>query len=127
MWIVRLALRSPYTFVVMAALIVILGGIAIVRMPTDILPDIDIPVVSAIWQYKGMSADEMEQRVVTLSERSLTTTVSDIEHLESQTYNGMGIIKVFLHSGARVEAAVAQITASSQTILRQLPPGITPP
>ena len=127
MWIVRLALRSPYTFVVMAALIVILGGIAIVRMPTDILPDIDIPVVSAIWQYKGMSADEMEQRVVTLSERSLTTTVSDIEHLESQTYNGMGIIKVFLHPGARVDAAVAQVTAISQTVTRQMPPGITPP
>ena len=127
MWIVRLALRRPYTFVVMALLVVILGAIAIARMPTDILPDIDIPVVSAIWQYKGMSADEMEKRVVTLSERSLTTTVADIEHIESQTYNGMGIIKVFLHPGARVEAAVAQMTAISQTVTRQMPPGITPP
>jgi multidrug efflux pump subunit AcrB len=127
LWIVRLALRRPFTFVVMAILVVILSGIAIARMPTDILPDIDNPVVSAIWQYRGLSADEMERRIVTLSERSLTTTVADIEHIESQTYNGMGIIKVFLHPGARVEAAVAQMTAISQTVTRQMPPGTTPP
>jgi multidrug efflux pump subunit AcrB len=127
MWIVRLALRRPYTFVVAAILIAILGGIAISRMPTDILPDIDIPVVSAIWQYKGLSADEMEKRVTTLSERSFTTTVNDIEHIESQSLTGLGVIKVFFHPGTPVEAAVAQMTAISQTVTRQMPPGITPP
>ena len=127
MWIVKLALRRPYTFVAAAILIAILGGIAIARMPTDILPDIDIPVVSAIWQYRGLSADEMDKRVTTLSERSLTTTVSDIEHIESQSLNGMGVIKVFFHPGTPVEAAVAQMTAISQTVTRQMPPAITPP
>jgi multidrug efflux pump subunit AcrB len=127
MWIVKLALRRPYTFVAAAILIAILGGIAISRMPTDILPDIDIPVVSAIWQYKGLSADEMDKRVTTLSERSLTTTVNDIEHIESQSLNGMGVIKVFFHPGTPVEAAVAQMTAVSQSVTRQMPPAITPP
>ena len=127
MWIVKLALRRPYTFVAAAILIAILGGIAIARMPTDILPDIDIPVVSAIWQYKGLSADEMDKRVTVLSERSLTTTVSDIEHIESQSLTGMGVIKVFFHPGTPVEAAVAQMTAISQTVTRQMPPAITPP
>lgn len=127
MWIVKLALRRPYTFVAAAILIAILGGIAIARMPTDILPDIDIPVVSAIWQYRGLSADEMDKRVTVLSERSLTTTVSDIEHIESQSLNGMGVIKVFFHPGTPVEAAVAQMTAISQTVTRQMPPAITPP
>jgi multidrug efflux pump subunit AcrB len=127
MWIVKLALRRPYTFVAAAILIAILGGIAISRMPTDILPDIDIPVVSAIWQYKGLSADEMDKRVTTLSERSFTTTVNDIEHIESQSLNGMGVIKVFFHPGTPVEAAVAQMTAISQTVTRQMPPAITPP
>jgi multidrug efflux pump subunit AcrB len=126
-WIVKLALRRPYTFVAAAILIAILGGIAIARMPTDILPDIDIPVVSAIWQYRGLSADEMDKRVTVLSERSLTTTVSDIEHIESQSLNGMGVIKVFFHPGTPVEAAVAQMTAISQTVTRQMPPAITPP
>jgi multidrug efflux pump subunit AcrB len=126
-WIVKLALRRPYTFVAAAILIAILGGIAIARMPTDILPDIDIPVVSAIWQYKGLSTDEMDKRVTTLSERSLTTTVSDIEHIESQSLTGMGVIKVFFHPGTPVEAAVAQMTAISQTVTRQMPPAITPP
>jgi multidrug efflux pump subunit AcrB len=127
MWIVKLALRRPYTFVAAAILIAILGGIAISRMPTDILPDIDIPVVSAIWQYKGLSADEMDKRVTTQSERSFTTTVNDIEHIESQSLNGMGVIKVFFHPGTPVEAAVAQMTAISQTVTRQMPPAITPP
>jgi CzcA family heavy metal efflux pump len=127
MWIVRLALRRPYTFIVASLLIAILGGIAIARMPTDILPEINIPVVSAIWQFKGESADEMEKRITTVSERSLTTTVGDIEHIESQTYNGIGVIKVFLHPGTRVESAVAQMTAISQTVTRQMPTGITPP
>lgn len=127
MWIVKLALRRPYTFVVAAILIAILGGIAIARMPTDILPDIDIPVVSAIWQYRGLSADEMEKRITTLSERSFTTTVNDIEHIESQSLAGMGVIKVFFHPGTPVDAAVAQMTAISQTVTRQMPPGATPP
>jgi multidrug efflux pump subunit AcrB len=126
-WIVKLALRRPYTFVAAAILIAILGGIAIARMPTDILPDIDIPVVSAIWQYKGLSADEMDTRVTVLSERGFTTTVSDIEHIESQSLTGMGVIKVFFHPGTPVEAAVAQMTAISQTVTRQMPPAITPP
>jgi multidrug efflux pump subunit AcrB len=126
-WIVKLALRRPYTFVVAAILIAILGGIAISRMPTDILPDIDIPVVSAIWQYKGLSADEMEKRVTTPSERAFTTTVNDIEHIESQSLAGLGVIKVFFHPGTPVDAAVAQMTAISQTVTRQMPPGMTPP
>jgi multidrug efflux pump subunit AcrB len=127
MWIVRLALRRPYTFVAAAILIAILGGISISRMPTDILPNIDIPVVSAIWQYKGLSADEMDKRITMPSERSFTTTVNDIEHIESQTAAGLGIIKVFLHPGTPVEAALAQMTAISQTVTRQMPPGTNPP
>jgi multidrug efflux pump subunit AcrB len=126
-WIVRLALRRPYTFVAAAILIAILGGIAIFRLPTDILPEIDIPVVSAIWTYKGLSADEMESRITTLSERGFTTTVSDIEHMESQSLSGIGVIKVFFHPGTSVDAAVAQMTASSQTVLRQMPAGTLPP
>ncbi|HSK09140.1 MAG TPA: efflux RND transporter permease subunit [Vicinamibacterales bacterium] len=127
MWIVKLALRRPYTFVVAALLIAILGVLAIARMPTDLLPNIDIPVVSAIWQYKGLSADEMEKRITMPSERSFTTTVNDIEHIESQTVAGIGVIKVFFHPGTAVDAAVAQMTAISQTVTRQMPPGTTPP
>jgi len=127
MWIVQLALRRPYTFVVAALLIALLGGVMIVRMPTDIFPEIDIPVVSVIWTYNGISAEEMAQRIVTPSERGLTTTVNDIEHIESQSLNGVAVIKVFFHPGAKIEAAVAQITAMSQSILRILPPGSTSP
>jgi multidrug efflux pump subunit AcrB len=127
MWIVRLALRRPYTFVVMSVLIAILGGIAVYTMPTDIFPNIDIPVVSLVWSYAGISPEEMEKRIVTISERSLTTTVNDIEHIESQSYNGVAVIRVFFHPYAKVELAIAQITAVSQTILRALPPGIYPP
>jgi CzcA family heavy metal efflux pump len=127
MWIVRLALRRPYTFVAAAILIAILGGIAIVRMPTDVLPDINIPVVSAIWQYRGLAPEEMERRITMQSERSFTTTVNDIEHIESQSLAGLGVIKVFFHPGTPVDAAVAQMTAISQTVTRQMPPGATPP
>ncbi len=127
MWIVKLALRRPYTFIAAAVVIAILGGIAIARMPTDVLPNIDIPVVSAIWQYRGLAADEMEKRITMVSERSFTTTVNDIEHIESHTFAGMGIIKVFFHPGTPVDAAVAQMTAISQTVTRQMPPGATPP
>ncbi|HEY2015907.1 MAG TPA: efflux RND transporter permease subunit [Bryobacteraceae bacterium] len=127
MWIVRLALRRPYTFVVMAVLIAILGTSAIVTMPVDIFPYIDIPVVSVVWSYGGLSPEEMEKRIVTFFERSLTTTVNDIEHIESQSYSGASVIRVYLQPSARVDLAVAQITALSQSILRPLPPGTFPP
>ena len=126
-WLVRVALSHPYTFVVMAILIAILGIVTIFGMSTDILPEIDIPVVSVIWQYDGMAAEEMERRIVTYSERAMTTTVNDIEHLESQSMFGVGVIKVFFHPHANIAAAVAQVTSISQTILRVLPPGIQPP
>src|SRR5579884_2310247 len=105
MWIVRLALRRPYTFVVMAILIAILGAVSIVKMPTDIFPNIDIPVVSVIFTYPGVSPDEMEKRIVTISERAMTTTVNDIEHMESQSYNGVAVIRVYFQPGAKVELA----------------------
>lgn len=127
MWIVRLALNRPYTFVVLALLIIILGTVTVRRMATDILPEINIPVVSVIWSYSGMAPEEMEKRIVTISERAMTTTVNDIEHIESQSMNGVSVIKVFFHPRAKVEAAVAQITSISQTLLRALPPGIFPP
>jgi CzcA family heavy metal efflux pump len=127
MWIVQLALRRPYTFVVMALMIAIMGGVTIRRMSTDIFPEIDIPVVSVIWTYNGIAAEEMEKRVVTMSERGLTTTVNDIEHIESQSLSGLSIIKIFFHPGAKIEAAVAQVGAMTQSVMRVLPPGITPP
>jgi multidrug efflux pump subunit AcrB len=127
MWIVRLALRRPYTFVVAAIVIVLLSIVVISEMPKDIFPTIDIPVVSVIWTYTGMSPDEMEKRMVTISERSITTTVNDIEHLESQSLNGISVIKVFFYPHAKIEAAVAQISAVCQAILRIFPPGTTAP
>ncbi|MFN6484731.1 MULTISPECIES: efflux RND transporter permease subunit [unclassified Nostoc] len=127
MWIVKLALRRPYTFVITSILIFVLGVVTITRMATDIFPEINIPVVSVIWSYGGVSPEEMEQRIVTSSERSFTTTVNDIEHIESQSLNGVSVIKVFFQPGAKIEAAVAQLTSNTQTILRALPPGITPP
>jgi len=122
MWIVRLALRRPYTFVVAAIVVVLLSIVVISEMPKDIFPSIDIPVVSVIWTYTGMSPDEMEKRMVTISERSITTTVNDIEHLESQSLSGISVIKVFFHPHAKIEAAVAQISAVCQAILRIFPP-----
>ena len=127
MWIVRLALRRPYTFVVMAVLILVLGVVSIETMSTDIFPSIDIPVVTIIWQYNGTSPDEMEKRFTTISERAMTTTVNDIEHIESQSVSGISVIKIFFQPGVKVEAAVAQVTAVNQTILRVLPQGTTPP
>src|SRR6202142_2350586 len=127
MWIVRLALGRPYTFVVMAVLIAILGGTAIVTMPVDIFPYIDIPVVSIVWSYQGLSPEEMEKRMVTIFERSMTTTVNDIEHIESQSYSGVSVTRVYFQPNAKVELALAQITAISQTLLRTFPPGTTPP
>src|SRR5438067_3747454 len=127
MWIVRLALRRPYTFVVAALLLLLLAPFLLLRTPTDIFPAIDIPVVSIIWQYAGLNAREIEQRIIYNHERSLSATVNDIEHIESTSYNGIGVIKVFLQPGASVDAGVAQITAIAQTILRLLPPGQQPP
>jgi multidrug efflux pump subunit AcrB len=127
MWIVLLALRRPYTFVVAALLLLILTPFILTRTPVDIFPSIDIPVVSIIWQYTGLDAKEVEQRMVYIHERVLTTTVNNIDHIESTSYNGIGVIKVFFQPKVSVAMAVAQITGVSQTILKQMPPGTTPP
>ena len=127
MWIVRLALRRPYTFVVVSLLIAILGVAAIITMPVDIFPYIDIPVVSIVWNYNGLSPEEMEKRMVASFERSMTTTVNDIEHIESQAYTGVSVTRVYFQPNAKVELALAQITALSQTLLRPMPPGTLPP
>jgi multidrug efflux pump subunit AcrB len=127
MWIVRLALRRPYTFVVAAILILILGTLSAVRTPTDIFPNINIPVVSIIWNFSGLAPQDMASRIITLQERNLTTTVNDIEHLESQSLNGVAVIKVFFHPGANISTAIAQLAGQSQTQLKQLPLGTTPP
>jgi len=127
MWIVRLALRRPYTFAVFALLLLILGPLSIINTPTDIFPNIDIPVVSIVWQYQGLSAVDMANRIITLTERTLTTTVDNIDHIESQSLDGIGVVKVYFQPKVTVATAIAQITAVSQTQLRQLPPGTTPP
>ncbi len=127
MWIVQLALRRPYTFLVAAIALLLMTPLVLLRTPTDIFPNINIPVVSVIWQYAGMSAQEIEQRILYVHERSLSATVNDIEHIESNAYNGVGIIKVFLQEGASVDGAVAQLTAIAQTVTRLMPPGQTPP
>src|SRR3954470_11796582 len=127
MWIVRLALRRPYTFVVVALLIATLGAVCIYRMSTDIFPNIDIPVVSVVWQYTGMPAEEIESRIVFLNERVLTASVNDIEHIESQSLDGLGAIRIYFRPGANVAEAEAQVTATCQTLLKLMPPGITPP
>ena len=127
MWIVRLALRRTYTFVVMALLIAVLGAVSIYRMSTDIFPEINIPVVSVVWQYTGMPADEVEERIVLINERVLTASVKDIEHIESQSLFGVGVIRIYFYPNAKIEAAVAQVTATSQAILKIMPPGINPP
>ncbi len=127
MWIVRLALRRPYTFAVFALLILILGVYSIMSMPTDIFPNIDIPVVTVVWSYTGLSAQEMSTRIIFNSERGVTTTVSDVEHIESQSLAGIGIIKIFFQPNVNIGNAVAEVTAISQVQLRPLPPGTTPP
>src|SRR3982751_3500964 len=127
MWIVRLALRRPYTFVVMAMAIVLLGVVAILRMPTDIFPEVDIPVISVVWQYPGMSPSEMEGRMVRQCEGFLTTTVNDIEHIESQSLNGVAVIRIYFQPGAKIEEAEAQVTATGQAAIRIMPPGTNPP
>src|SRR5580765_1558601 len=127
MWIVKLALRRPYTFLVLAILITLLGVFSIIRTPTDIFPDIKIPVVAAIWRYTGLSPDEMATRLVLSSERTAQTTVNDVEHTESQSLSGTSVVKYFFHPNVNEELSFAQITGVSQTGLRQAPPGTTPP
>jgi multidrug efflux pump subunit AcrB len=127
MWIVQIALKRPYTFVVLAILILAMGAVAIFRTPTDIFPNINIPVVSIIWTYNGLVPREMADRIVSITERNLTTVVDNIEHVESQSLYGIAVVKVFLQPNASLDRAIAQITASSQTQLKMLPQGTTPP
>jgi multidrug efflux pump subunit AcrB len=127
MWLVRVALERPYTFVVMSLLIAVLGIGSVLTMPTDIFPAINIPVVSVIWTYNGISPDDMSSRIVTICERAMTTTVNDIEHIESRSYSGVAVIRVYFQPTANVEMGIAQITAESQTLLRTFPPGTFPP
>jgi CzcA family heavy metal efflux pump len=127
MWIVRLALRRPYTFVVLALLIAVLGIVSVVSMPIDIFPAINIPVVNVIWNYSGLSPTEMQDRIVTTSERAFTTTVSGIEHIESVSLRGVAVTRLYFHPNVPIEAAIAQVNAQAQQIVRALPPGIFPP
>ena len=127
MWIVRIALERPLTFIVLALLLLILGPLAVLRTPTDICPNINIPVVSVVWQYTGLPADDMNNRIVTGFERSLTTTVNDVEHTETQSLNGVGLVKVFFQPNVNVDMAIAQITAIAQTTVKSMPQGTTPP
>src|SRR6202795_1595275 len=127
MWIVRLALTRPYTFVVMALVIILLTPVVLLRTPVDIFPDINIPVISLVWTYNGLQPQEMEQRITSNVERGITTLVSDVEHIESQSLSGIAVIKVFFQPGANIQTALAQTAAISQTFLRFLPPGTTPP
>ncbi|PRF63242.1 RND transporter, partial [Burkholderia multivorans] len=127
MWIVNLALRRPYTFIVMAIMIVLATPLALMRTPVDVLPSINIPVVSVIWSYNGFSAKEMSDRITSVHERSLTTTVNNIQHIESTSLPGIAVVKVFLQPGANVQTAIAQTVASAQAIVRQMPQGATPP
>src|SRR5271170_6048917 len=125
MWIVRFALQRPYTFVIVALLIAIFGGAAIATTPTDILPDINIPIVSVIWTYSGLDADDMSKRIIGVCERALPTTVNNIQYTESQSYSGVGVIKIHFQPNVQVDLAIAQVT--SQSLLRLMPPGILPP
>jgi multidrug efflux pump subunit AcrB len=127
MWIVRVALSRPYTFIVLALLILIVSPIVIMRTPTDIFPNINIPVISVIWQYTGLNPEEFEGRITSVYERVLTTLVNDVQHIESTTLNGTAVVRIFLQPNADVTTAIAQVTAVSQTAIRQMPPGITPP
>ena len=127
MWIVLTALRRPYTFVVLAILIALFGVRAALLTPTDIFPNINIPVVSVVWTYTGLLPNDMSGRVIYYYERTLTAQVNDIEHIESQSLNGYGVVKIFFQKNVDIAAALAQVTAASQTVLKLLPPGITPP
>src|SRR5579863_1203851 len=125
--IVRIALSRPYTFIVAALLILIIGALAALRMPVDIFPAINIPIIGVAWQYQGLPPDQMAGRIITPFERALTTTVNDIEHIEANSYTTFGIVKIYFHSTVNIATANAQVTAISQTLLKQMPPGTTPP
>src|SRR5665213_2826801 len=125
--IVRLALRRPYSFIVLALLILIFGPLAALTTPTDIFPDIRIPVIAVVWTYRGLPPDDMSGRVVYYYERQLSSSVNDIEHIESQSLPGIGIVKIFFQPNVDIRTATAQVTSLSQTVLKQMPPGITPP
>src|SRR5262245_36174221 len=127
MWIVELALRRPYTVAVMSVLILVMGILSLTRMTVDIFPAIDIPVVAVVWNYPGLPAEDMERRVVSISERAFSTSVNGIERIESQSIPGVGLIKVYFQPDAQIAAAIAQITSSCQSILRIAPPGMTAP
>src|SRR4051812_45695605 len=127
MWIVRLALKRPYTFIVLSLLLLIIGPLVIVRTPTDIFPNIDIPVVSVIWSYTGLPPDQMERRITLNYERGLSVAVNDIEHIESESLPGIAVVRIYFQPNANVDEAIAEITALSQSQLRSLPPGIQPP
>src|ERR1700690_4525093 len=127
MWIVKLALRRPYTFIMLAVLIVFLGVYSILKTPTDIFPDIKIPIAAVIWRYTGLLPEEMANRIVLFSERTAQTVVNDVEHTESQSVNGTAVVKYFFQPGADQDLSMAQITAVSQTQLGFAPPGTTPP
>src|SRR5215813_6880098 len=127
MWIVRLALRRPYTFVVVALLIAILGGVSIATMPVDIFPYIDIPVVSVVWQYNGLTPEEMESRIVTNFERALTSNVVGIEHIESQSHQSIAVVRIYFHPNVQVDLALSQIVTQCNVAVRNMPPGTFPP
>src|SRR6266478_3602288 len=127
MGIVRLALRRPYTFIVMGLLIAALGILSVLTMSTDIFPDINIPVISVVWTFAGIAPQDMVNRVILVAERLITTTVTGIEHMESQSMSGVGVIKIYFHPNAKIEEALAEVTSIQQTVLRNLPPGISPP
>src|SRR5437660_7994530 len=127
MWIVRLALQRPYAFIVMALVIILLTPIASLRNPVDISPDMNIPIIPLVWTYTGLQPQEMEQRITSNVERGLQTLVNDVEHIESQSFNGIAVIKVYFQPGANIQTSLAQTAAISQTFLRFLPPGTTPP
>src|ERR1044072_8315249 len=125
--LVRIALSRPYTFVVLALLLLIIGPLAPLRAPTDIFPDIRIPVIGVVWNYPGLPPDQMSGRIILPFQRALTTTVNDIEHIVANSYNGIGIVKIFFQPNVDIRTANAQVTAISQTLLKQMPPGATPP
>src|ERR1700721_1575207 len=127
MWIVQVALKRPYTFVVLALIIALFGLRSAFLTPTDIFPNINIPVISVVWTYTGLLPNDMSGRVIYYYERTLTAQVGDIEHLESQSLDGYGVVKIFFQKNVDIAAAMAQVTAASQTVLKLLPPGITPP
>ncbi|MBV8658026.1 MAG: efflux RND transporter permease subunit, partial [Burkholderiales bacterium] len=127
MWIVEIALKRPYTFIVLALLIILATPFVLFATPTDIFPEINIPVLSIIWNYNGLSPKEMSDRIVSVNERGLTTTVNDIEHIESQSLTGVGVVKVFFQPGANIPTALAQVVSMTQAQLRQMPAGQTPP